>query len=99
MIATEIITDYERLTHAVTDIINASGYKIDYVCEKMGLTRIGFYKKRKTGTFKPDELKKLFQIIDHGNLEDKLLGKILEQADKTDILNEEDTKKFFKKRK
>lgn len=65
MIATEIISEYINLCNSVTDIITNSGYRIDYVCEKMGLSQIGFYKKRKKGTFKPEELLLLFKIIEH----------------------------------
>ena len=95
----KIITDYEKLCNSVTDLVDASGYKLDYVCNKLGFTRMGFYQKRKAGTFKPDELKKLFKIIDNGSLEDKLLGKIMEQADKSETLTEQETKDFFNKRK
>jgi hypothetical protein len=99
MIATEIISDYERLTHSITDIIKASGYKLEFVYQKMGLTRTGFYKKRKLGTFKPEELRKLFEIIDHGNLEDKMLGKIMQMSENIATLNENETKEFFNKAK
>ena len=96
MIAQEIITDYEKLCHSVTDLIAASGYKIEYVYTKMGLTRLGFYKKRKTATFKPAELQKLFTIIDNGSLEDKLLGKIMNKARGTGTLSEKETRNLFK---
>jgi len=99
MRAIEIISDYEKLCNSVTDVVDASGYKLEYVCNKLGLTRMGFYKKRKAGTFKPNELKQLFKIIDNGSLEDKLLGKIMEQSEKSVVLSEAETKAFFNKRK
>ncbi|MFO0322819.1 MAG: hypothetical protein ACK504_10370 [Bacteroidota bacterium] len=99
MIATEIISDYEKLCASITNIVDASGYKLDFICKKLELTRMAFYRKRKSGKFKPDELRKLFEIIDHGNLEDKMLGKIMQMSENTAILNESETKEFFNKAK
>lgn len=67
MEAKKIVSDYKTLCAEIADIVESSGFKIDFVCDKIGLSRMGFYKKRKTGTFKPDELAKLLQIIDVAN--------------------------------
>ena len=89
---TEIVNEYRTLCLHVSDLINMTGYKVDYVRQKLGYSRPGWYKKRKAGNFSPDELHVIFKLIRADELEDKVLGDILEKSKLSGRLNEKETK-------
>ena len=89
---TEIVNEYRTLCLHVSDLINMTGYKVDYVRQKLGYSRPGWYKKRKAGNFSPDELNVIFKLIRADELEDKVLGDILEKSKLSGRLNEKETK-------
>mgnify|MGYP003434863484 CR=1 FL=1 len=94
----DIVKDYQKLCLHVTDLINLSGYRVDYVREKVGLSKPGFYAKRKKGFFTPDEMEKILGVIDSQELEDKALGIIMERDQKSGKLSADETREFFKNR-
>lgn len=89
---TEVVTEYKALCMHVAEIIDRTGYKVDYVRQKLGYSRPGWYKKRKTGNFSPDELVEIFKIIRVDELEDKVFGDILEKSKLSGRLSEKETK-------
>lgn len=89
---TEVISEYKMLCMHVADIINQTGYKVDFVRQKLGYSRPGWYKKRKTGNFSPEELAEIFKIIRAEELEDRVFGEILEKSKLSGRLTENETK-------
>lgn len=89
---TEVISEYKMLCMHVSDIIDQTGYKVDYVRQKLGYSRPGWYKKRKTGNFSPEELGEIFKIIRAEEMEDKVFGEILEKSKLTGHMTEMETK-------
>lgn len=89
---TEVVSEYKALCMHVAEIIDRTGYKVDYVRQKLGYSRPGWYKKRKSGNFSPDELVEIFKIIRVDELEDKAFGDILEKSKLTGRLTEKETK-------
>lgn len=91
----ETIKNYMSLNDNVDLIIKKSGYKISYLYEQMGMDNNSFYIKRKKGTFTPDQLMKLFEIIDLEKLEDKILGEMSIEDQKEGIMSEEEKRAWL----
>jgi hypothetical protein len=70
---TETVKNYRIILNSIDNIIEASGYKISWIEEQMGMNRVSFYAKRKSGNFTIDEMEKLVKILKADELEDKIL--------------------------
>jgi hypothetical protein len=79
----------------IKEIIEKSGIKSDYVRQRLGYSRPGWYKKRKLGNFSPEELEKIFKIIHIEDLEDRVLSDMMKSAKRSRVLTEKETKMFF----
>ncbi|MCA4899149.1 MAG: hypothetical protein IM613_15775 [Cytophagales bacterium] len=88
----ELVSEYEAMCKHVADIVDKTGYKMDYVREKLGYSRVGWYKKRKAANFNPKELRELFKLIRVEEMEDKVFGEMLEKSKLSGRLNEKETK-------
>lgn len=54
------MTDTKRLR----ELIDNSGFKLEYVAEQVGLTRCGLYKKLTDGSeFKPSQITKFCELL------------------------------------
>ncbi len=91
----EIVSEYKAMCMNVAEIIDKTGYKVDFVRQKLGYSRPGWYKKRKTGNFSPEELAEIFKIIRVEELEDKALGEILDKSKLSGRLTEKETKNMI----
>jgi hypothetical protein len=91
----EVINEYKALTMHVTEIIEKTGYRVDFVCEKLGLSKPGFYKKRKSGNFSPDEMLTILQIIKAEDIEERLFVDVMEKSKLSGRLTEKETKTLF----
>ncbi len=76
------IKNYRAITNNIDKLIKASGYKIAWIEEQMGMDRVSFYTKRKQNKFSLDEIEKLMDIIRADELEDKVLGEMSLEAEK-----------------
>lgn len=92
---TDVINEYKILTMHVTELIEKTGYRVDFVSEKLGLSKPGFYKKRKAGNFSPDELLTILRIIKAEDLEERLFVDIMEKSKLSGRLTEKETKSMF----
>lgn len=79
----------------VTQIIERSGFRVDYVRKKLGLSKPGFWKKRKAGNFTPRELREVLQIVKAEDIEESLFVEILEKSRLSGRLTEKETKALF----
>lgn len=91
----ETIKNYMSLNDNIDLIIKKSGYKVSYLYEQMGMDSNSFYIKRKKGNFTPDQLMKLFEIIDLEKLEDKILGEMSIEDQKDGIISEEEKRELL----
>jgi hypothetical protein len=91
----ELVRDYSTLCMHVTDLIDLSGYKVDFVRQKLGYSKPGFYKKRKAGNFTPEEIMELLKVIRFEEIEDKIYVDLLEDSRKSGMLTEKETKSLF----
>lgn len=59
----EIILKYKELVQSIDEIISKSPLKIEYLAEKLGMSRTAFYNKRKNCNFSINELESLISEL------------------------------------
>lgn len=69
----QIVSSYKRLLNNVSEIIDISGYRNDYIAKKMGLKPQNFSTKKQRGNWTPDELEKLLSVIANEDVENFLM--------------------------
>ena len=67
----EVLDDYNEIEKNIPSIISASGYKTQFIAEKLNLPMSTFYFKRKTRTFTPKEVTQIVRLIDDDNVIEK----------------------------
>ncbi len=92
---TELIQDYKVLCMHVTELIDRSGYKVDFVREKLKMSKPGFYTKRKKGNFAPEELLEIMKIIRADEVEDELFDSVVSKHLNDDVLSAKETRKLI----
>lgn len=88
----DIIEQYEQLQKHFGEILERSGYRLDYLAEKIGMPKGNFYMKKKRSNFSNDEMKQLLKIINTEELEDQLFADILKKAEKGENATVEELK-------
>lgn len=58
-----IFQEYNAIKNNIAEIINVSGYKNDYIAKKIGMTSQNFAVKKKRGTWNPEELEKIVDVL------------------------------------
>lgn len=91
----EIINDYEKLQKNFSILLDKSGYRLDHLAKKIGMTREYFYVKKQRGTFNLEQMKSLLKIIWKPEMEDILFGEILKKADKGNYASKQEIKDAF----
>ena len=82
----EIAKNYRTLIHLLPDLIEASGYRNDYLSKKMGITAATFSAKKQRGNWSIDEVVALMALIENEDVEDRLMLQLLrEKKDDTYI--------------
>ncbi len=74
-----IVEDYKNLKLHLNFLIQKSGYKNRFIAEKIGMNPANFSMKKRRGNWTEDELEKILDLIEDPDLEDYLLGKLMEQ--------------------
>lgn len=69
----QTIQDYKSIQMGIPKLIDASGMRVSFIIERLGMDRTSFYYKRKNMTFTTKELEKLLGIIRADELEDNVL--------------------------
>lgn len=85
---TSIVDNYLSLQSNVDNLIKASGYRIEFVANEMGMDRTSFYLKRKKKNFTPQEIKSFLTVIRADELEDKILAQLSVEDQKDGIISE-----------
>lgn len=53
------VNEYKKHVETLIELIQSGPFKINYLCDYLDVSRVTFYKKKKTGTFSLDEVEKL----------------------------------------
>lgn len=91
----EFINDYKSLCMDVTGLIGKSGYKVDYVRERLKMSKAGFYHKRKKGNFSPDELLQIVKLVRLDEIEDRIFGDLVSKHKDDEVLSAKETRKLI----
>ena len=72
------IEQYEKQIIKLVDFINNGPYKLEYILEKLNISRTTFYKKRKNYDFNLSEVKILAKMYDDIDATSKLESQLKE---------------------
>ncbi|GLU53923.1 hypothetical protein [Dyadobacter frigoris] len=75
--ATEIVNSYKNLVNNIGQLIEVSGYRNDYIAQKIGLTPVNFATKKKRGTLSVTEIEQIISIIENEDVEDYIMIEIM----------------------
>jgi len=75
--ASEIAANYKAVVNNIAGIIQASGYRNDYIAQKIGLSPANFTLKKKRGTLSVDEVESILRIIENEDVEDFIMMEIM----------------------
>lgn len=62
-----VFQEYNAIKGNISQIINLSGYKNDYVAKKIGITPQNFAVKKKRGNWTAEELEKIINVLTKPN--------------------------------
>ena len=60
----EVLQDYMEVENGIGDIIKSSGYRNQYIAQKLNLPLSTFYLKKKSKTFTTKEVAKIVRMLD-----------------------------------
>lgn len=60
----KVLEDYENLLNNIDNLIDESPLKLNYIIEKLGLTRGTFYHKRKKNNFTLNEMQTMLNLFE-----------------------------------
>jgi predicted transcriptional regulator len=66
----EVLGEYHEIEKNISDIIEASGYKTQYIAKKLRMPLSTFYFKRKTKSFTSKEVLQIVRLLDDDSNED-----------------------------
>ena len=92
----ETIVEYRNLLNRVDEFIKLSGYRIDFLQEKLGISRVSFWRKRKNGECTIDEMELLSEFIFTDEMEDKIMLELMNEAESSEFLSEEESLRIIK---
>lgn len=72
------VLKYESILSQLGTFIENGPYKLDYILEKLQISRTTFYNKRKSNNFSLDEVKILAKLYDDINSSERLQKQIKE---------------------
>jgi len=73
----EIAKSYKTLVHLLPELIEASGYRNDFLSKKMGITPATFSAKKLRGNWSVDEVVSLIALIENEDVEERLMLELL----------------------
>jgi len=73
----EIVEQYKRLVNIIPEIIEASGYRNDFIAKKLGMKAQNFSVKKQRGNWSADEVEKLLAVVDNKDVEDFIMMEIM----------------------
>lgn len=83
----EVVLVYRELQQNLGRIIDNSGYKNDFIANRIGMKPGNFYVKKRRGSWSDEEMLKILDILENEEAENYLLGRIMKNADKGELGN------------
>ena len=94
----EVLVDYMEVENSIQDIIRATGYRHEYIAEKLKLPISTYYSKRRKKTFAPKELFKIVKMMDDDEMNNAEELALIEarKNDKDEYISGEEFLKQFR---
>ncbi len=92
---TTILNDFKIFKTQFPKILELSGYRMDYLAERIGLSASVFSNKKRKNSFEIEEMEKLMDIVWNDYLEGKFLEQAMSDGKKEGHLSKEETKRLF----
>jgi hypothetical protein len=89
----EIVLDYLRLKSDVSSLIKKSGYKSNFIAERIGMVPTNFSMKRQRANWTDKEMLGILDVIENDDLEDFYLGKLMSEMKEKEFTSLSDFKK------
>lgn len=91
---TSVVKNYQLIVNNMGQLIDISGYRNDYLSQKIGLKPANFSLKKQKGNWSVEEVMKLLEIIENDEIEDYMdVVKIKEAASKGKFVSSEEFEK------
>ena len=81
----EIVQDYLKLKSDLSLLIKKSGYKTNFIANKIGIQPTTFSVKRQRANWTVNEVIGILKIIENEDTEDFYFGKMLAEMNETDF--------------
>lgn len=94
---TQIVASYKRLLNSVPEIIEVSGYRNDYIAKKLGLKPQNFSAKKQRGSWSPDELEKLLEVVQNEDVENYLMLEHMRSSKDDETISYDEYKEIVNK--
>ena len=88
-----IVTNYKMLLSSISELIDVSGYKNEYLAKKLEMRPANFSAKKQRASWTPDEVEKILTYAMNEDVEDYLLLKEMESREGEETMTYAELKK------
>jgi hypothetical protein len=92
---TTIVQDFKLFKDTFPQLLDESGYKMDFLAKRIGLSATAFSNKKKRNSFDLDEMQALLDIIWSDYLEDISLAHAMKAGQSEGSLSSKETHVLF----
>jgi proline dehydrogenase len=90
--AIEIVEQYRRLINIIPEIIEASGFRNDFIAKKLGMKPQNFSVKKQRGNWSVDEVEKLLNVVDNEDVEEFIMMEIMKSRENDETISYDEYK-------
>ena len=91
-----VIEQYILVKEHLTEVIQASGYRNDYIAKKIGMRPSLFSVKKQRGSWSDKELEAVLRIIENEDAEDYILKLLMEHYENDETISWNELKSEMK---
>ncbi|MFT4152836.1 hypothetical protein [Parafilimonas sp.] len=90
-----VFSEYNAIKNAINELIEASGYRNDYLAKKIGISQANFSVKKQRGSWTDKEVEKIVEVLTHVNedVDDMLMLKVAKARENEPTVTLADYKK------
>ncbi|MBK6816898.1 MAG: hypothetical protein IPG82_15920 [Saprospiraceae bacterium] len=92
---TTIVQDFITFKASFPRLLDVSGYKMDFLAKRLGMSPTSFSNKKKRNSFTPQEMQALLDIVWNDYLETISLGNAMQTGQAEGQLTEKATQAMF----
>jgi len=92
----KIVLNYQMLVNNMGQLIEISGFRNDYLSQKIGLKPANFSVKKQKGNWTTDEVLKLLSIIENKEVEDYIDALKIKESKKGTFISSNEFEKRMK---